>query len=164
MCREIPLTKGMVAIVDEADFEWLSRFKWCASKGNSGEFYAVRNLRKGSKPRQVLMHREIISAQERELVDHRNHDTLDNRRENLRKATKQQNQSNQRPQNGRTSAFKGVCWDVAGKKWRAYIVVNKRQYSLGRFGDEKSAAAAYNHAAMELHGEFAYINNLEMPQ
>jgi hypothetical protein len=94
-------------------------------------------------------------------VDHINGDGLDNRKSNLRLATRAQNGCNLRPQQGKSSRFKGVAWHVCGK-WRAHISPNRTQIALGLFDDEIDAALAYDMAALAQFGEFARPNFLKV--
>ncbi len=158
---EIPLTQGKVAIVDEEDFEWLSKFKWCVfiirHKGTpTGKYYACRTLRINGRMTTVLMHREILK--EVKEIDHRDCDGLNNRRSNLRPASDFQNACNRSKQEGTSSRFKGVAWNKRKRNWEAYIKVNRKKQYLGNFGDEIDAALAYNKAAIQLFGEFANVN------
>jgi hypothetical protein len=106
------------------------------------------------------MHRQLLGLTDpSEQVDHRNHDGLDNRRENLRPCTNQQNQHNQRKRAGCTSRYKGVHWDFRNGSWRAAIKAEGRTIHLGRFQDEDDAARAYDDAARRLFGEFALTNS-----
>jgi hypothetical protein len=159
--KQICITRGLVALVDDCDFESLSKFKWCASKGNS-TFYAVRKERtEGNGRTTVKMHRQILGLSKGDgiYVDHRNHNGLDNRRENLRACTLSQNSCNQHIQiRPKSSQYKGVCWDNKRNKWRALIAVNRKRIYLGWFTSEIEAAKAYDQAAVKHHGEFAYVN------
>ena len=147
----IPLTRDKVAIVDSCDYLELIKYKWSASKlGNV--FYAVRN---GEGPN-VLMHREILEAPEGSMIDHINHNGLDNRRCNLRLCTRSQNGMN-RCKNA-NNRFKGVSWHKDIKKWRAQITVKGRRISLGYFFCIVKAAKAYDKAALRYYGVFANIN------
>lgn len=103
------------------------------------------------------MHRLIMNTPEGMLVDHINHDCLDNRKSNLRICTHAENARNKRPVIG-TSKYKGVYWDKTNKKWEAHIRKGKDVKYLGQFKCEKKAALAYNEKAKELFGEFAYLN------
>ena len=94
-------------------------------------------------------------------IDHINNVKDDNRIVNLREATGFQNQANQKPQVGKTSKYKGVCWSKQCCKWRAYIKVNYKTIHLGYYHNEEDAALAYNKAALEIFGEFAKINIIE---
>ena len=114
-----------------------------------------------SKPAvQVRLHRLIAGAGDGLMVDHINGDILDNRRSNLRICTNKQNQRNQRLRQNNSTGFKGVCvsrWGGASRRYIAGIRVNKRQIQLGRFASAEEAARAYDRAALEHFGEFAWI-------
>jgi len=159
--RKIPLTRGKFAIVDDDDFEKLAGYKWFAVK-NGRSFYAhrMKNSKK-ARPRQILvqMHRVILNAPDGVLVDHINHNGLDNRKANLRLATIEQNSWNRRKNPGNfTSKYKGVSWHKLSRKWHARIVYKQKWISIGYFDDEQSAARAYDEKAKELFGDFAYLN------
>jgi hypothetical protein len=92
-------------------------------------------------------------------LDHVNGDKLDNRKENLRRATQQENLRNKAKTESKTSSkYKGVSWHSTANRWRAYIVVDYKQIYLGLFDSEEDAAVAYNVKASELFGEFARLN------
>ena len=161
--RRIPLTRGQFAIVDVEDYERLSKYKWYAGiNTNDRDFYAKRiNTSNDTRPktRFIMMHREILNVPDGLLVDHINHNTLDNRRANLRPATKQQNSWNQRKKRGNyTSRYKGVHFNKSMNRWGARLVYNGKDIPIGYFDDEKSAARAYDAKASELFGEFATPN------
>lgn len=161
MSRVIELTRGYVAVVDDEDYEELSRHKWGAHI-DKNNVYARRLQRKteygNSKPKPVYMHRQILGVADRRIdVDHRDHDGLNNRRQNLRLGSRSQNNGN-RLKSGGTSVFKGVCWDPENGKWRAQIHLGGKKRCLGRFVDEEVAAKAYDSAAREQFGEFARLN------
>lgn len=154
----IPLSQGKVAIVDAADYEALSQFKWHA-RGEELTFYAARNLLLPNGKRGiVLMHRAIMNPAPERFIDHVNHDGLDNRRANLRDCSKGENQRNTTSRRGSSSQFLGVGWDANNSKWRAKIEINGRQFHLGRYADETEAARAYDAAAVKYHGQFANPN------
>jgi len=156
--REIPLTQGKVVLVDEEDFAWLAQFKWYASK-RKHTWYAMRNIRKPDGRRTATtMHAVMMNVGPGLEVDHENGDGLDNRRSNLRVATKDQNQQNVRCKSNNTSGFKGISWDRNARKWGARLEVSKRRIYLGLFEDAEDAARAYDAAALEHHGEFARLN------
>ncbi|AYA77376.1 Fis family transcriptional regulator [Bacillus sp. Y1] len=151
--KEIPLTKGMVAIVDDEDFEWLSKFNWRYHKG-----YASRTtLLRYGKRKTVLMHREII-GNVAEQVDHIDGNRLNNTRENLRAASRSENCRNTKSRTGSTSEYKGVSFDKGNKKWRARIKVEYKEMFLGYFNNPHDAARMYNFWAKDLFGEFARLN------
>ncbi len=153
MSRLIPLTQGKFAVVDDADYEWLSQWKWTAQRTPHG-FYAIRQ----EKGKLVLMHRLINDTPEGFGTDHRDGDGLNNRRLNLRTATQLQNMMNRKGKRGGTSKFKGVWADPNPrnrKLWRSAIRLNGRLKYLGRFATEEEAGAAYATAAKHHFGEFA---------
>lgn len=141
-----------VAIVDKRDFKHLSRFCWYWHDG-----YARRLVWKGSA---ILMHREILGANGDELCDHINGNRMDNRRDNLRIATRTQNSQNQKIRSDNSSGYKGVSWSSRNKKWMAQIQVNKKKIHIGYFGLATDAANAYDSAAREHFGEFAKTNGM----
>jgi len=158
----IELTQGKVTIVDDEDFEYLNQFKWYAMEKRRGDFYALRGRRRSEKgSRQIYMAREIMNNPKGLLVDHRDHNTLDNRKENLRICTKAENCRNQRKQNGCSSVHKGVSWHIRRKKWQGKIKVNGKTIYLGFFVDEDDAARAYNASARKYFGFYACLNVIE---
>jgi hypothetical protein len=159
MTKEIQLTQGKIALVDDADYEWLNQWKWYAFKNRSGAWYARRFKKTDLRPRvNVFMHRLILNAREGMEVDHANHDTLDNRRENLRECTKSQNMHNAGKNKRNTTGYKGVWWKSTDNQYAAAIKINGKRIYLGRFTDPVKAALAYDEAAKKYHGEFAYLN------
>lgn len=160
--KEIPLTQGKVTLVDDADYEWLSRFKWkllIPNKRNHN-LYAYRQVCKNGKVSNIWMHREILGTPEGFDTDHINHDGLDNRRANLRIATIPQNHWNQRHIKKTNSGFKGVHWSKTNKQWIARICLNGKRLFLGGFRDRIEAAKAYNEAAIKFCGGFARLNEI----
>ena len=151
--RTIPLTQGQSTIVDDADYEALSQHKWYANKVRN-TWYAARAI--GSN--KVLMHREILRVPKGMETDHKNHDGLDNRRQNLSICTTAQNQQNMKysGNKNKTSRFKGVYFQAG--KWAVQIKHQGTIYPLGRFAIEEDAARAYDKKARELWGDFAYLN------
>jgi hypothetical protein len=157
--KEIELTQGYKAIVDDADYDELNKFKWYASKYRN-TFYALRATYTDGK-HIIKMHRQILGLTKGDgkLADHINHNGLDNQRFNLRVCTQTENNCNQQLQTrSKSSRFKGVSWDKANNKWFAKIKVNKTITFLGRFTSETEAAKTYDAAAIKYHGEFACLN------
>ncbi|MCJ7778070.1 MAG: AP2 domain-containing protein [Sedimentisphaerales bacterium] len=157
--RKIPLGDSFFAIVDPNDFYWLNKSHWSPRK-NRGGVYAVRFINvPGKKTTISSMHRVIMNPPRGLLVDHKNLNTLDNTRTNLRLATCSQNMFNKKKIKSVTSSrFIGVCFHKSSKKWGAYIKYGPKMTWLGTFDDEIEAALAYDEAAMKHHGEFARLN------
>ena len=155
MSREVPLTQGKAAIVDDEDFDWLSQYKWVYHKG-----YAVRSatISKGRR-KHVYMHRLINNTPEGKLTDHINGNSLDNRRKNLRSATNAENGRNRKVSSNNTSGYKGVRKFNNGK-WITTIRYNGRRIYIGLFKDKHEAAKAYNEKALELFGVYARLNEI----
>ena len=153
--KKIPLTQGLFALVDDEDFEWLSQWKWWIQEAGQ-TFYAVRGIRKNGKLTVVLMHRLIIGARDEFLVDHKNGYGLDNRRFNLREATRAQNKINVHHLNrNNTSGVTGVGWYGRTQQWRAQITVNKKVKTIGYFDDKDDAIAARKENEKRYFGEYA---------
>ena len=156
--KEILLTQGKVALVDDEDFEVLNKVKWAAHK-MSNIFYAARNGTPiNGKQKTILMHREILRPPKELHVDHVDHNGLNNQRHNLRIATRSQNMHNQGKRINNTSGYKGVCWDKQNKKWRTQIKLNGKIIFLGYFPTKEDAHTAYVKACHKYHGEFARPN------
>ena len=157
--RRIGLTDRKFAIVDEAEYYRLGNFGWCA-KTCFGKTYAIRfadTPKRGAVT--ISMHREIMNAPAGLLVDHRNRNTLDNRRANLRLATYSQNGCNSRIDKTKASSrFRGVRFIKKTGKWAANIRINGKKTWLGSFDSEIDAARAYDEAAKKYHREFARLN------
>ena len=151
--REIVLSKGKVAFVDDIDYPRLMKYKWYLSG-----YYAACRLPKSIFDNKIVsMHRFIMNVTDTIVeVDHINHNKLDNRKCNLRIATKSQNQANARIQSNNTSGFKGVYWHKKDKRW---MVMCKGKY-IGSFVDINMAALAYNKRALEIYGNYAFVNEL----
>lgn len=155
MVKEITLTKCKISLVDDADYEKISIWKWHYSNG-----YAMRRetIAQGQS-KIVLMHRVILGL-DSDRIDHQNRNTLDNRRINLRPATAKENAYNACNHSDSKSGYKGVHWRKDNKKWKARIHYDGRQIHLGTFIDPKEAAKAYNAAAIKFYGQFAYLNEV----
>ncbi|MDQ0154944.1 HNH endonuclease [Robertmurraya andreesenii] len=155
--KEIPLSKGRVALVDDDMFDYLNQWSWFYHKNG----YAMRSYRKDGRYMKDRMHRLVLNAPKGYDVDHINGNKLDNRKCNLRIATRSQNNYNKTTQSNSSSGFKGVSWSKQRNKWRARIHVNKKEIHLGFFEYAIDAALAYNEAAIKVHGEFARLNELD---
>ena len=158
LTKTIALTQGKVALVDDSDYEWLSKWKWCACKSRY-TYYACRTVWiTKSKSTTIKMHRLILNAPKGMDVDHRGHDGLNNQRHNIRICTRSENKQNSRSYKNRLSAFKGLCWVERNRRWKSQITQNKKTIFLGYFHKEIDAAKAYDVKAKELFGEFAFTN------
>lgn len=154
--RAIPLTRGMVAIVDADDFERLRKYRWMTNVGPHGNFYAIRYEYHKRRGTGFLMHRDLLGPPPHLMVDHKDGNGLNNTRANLRLATASQNMCN-RKRGWSTSGYRGVSKQRS--KWVAYITPHGgKQMNLGTFDTAEEAARARDAAARELHGEFASLN------
>jgi hypothetical protein len=156
--RRIYLGEGEWTILDQEDYYRLGNFNWTIN-GSGNRYYAVRNVKtETGKTKRVYMHREIMNPPPGLCVDHKNNDSLDNRRENLRLATRSQNMQNRPKRKNTTSKYIGVHFVKATGKWDARIRYEGKLILLGRFDSEIDAARAYDAAARKYHGEFARLN------
>lgn len=152
---EVPLSQGLVALIDAADAERVLAHKWTARR-SVNTFYALRNIYHRGEPRRTVFLHAFLTGYL--LTDHRNGNGLDNRRANLREATRTENNRNVGQRSDNTSGFKGVSWNKQRQKWVAYIMIDKRQRFLGHYDNPEDAAHAYDAAAREGFGEFAWVN------
>lgn len=151
--KQIKLSRGLIALVDDEDFEYLSQWKWSAHKGGN-TFYATRTIWKGSIQNKVRMHRLILNTPKGMQVDHIDHNGLNNQKHNIRNCNVQQNHFNVRSVS--TTGYHGVYYD---KKYiKACIQYNGKGIHIGNFKREIDAARAYDQKAKELFGDFAYLN------
>ena len=163
--KTIPLTQGFRAIVDDEDFDRVSRYKWIAwtkkENGRIVQVYASRTFRRpNGKQRTEQLHRFILDIWDERHVDHINRDALDCSRDNMRTCTNQQNNYNKGKRRDSTSGYKGVSWYPRYGKWVVRIGFGKSRRFLGYFTSPEAAALAYNEAAKKLHGDFAVLNRV----
>jgi hypothetical protein len=164
MVKEIPLGRGMFALVDDEDYDRITVHPWRTLKNRDGKFYVIGNpSMKGKLTRTTLyMHREIIPVPFGMEIDHINGNRLDNRKSNLRVCDRQQNCMNaSKRKDATTSKFKGVGFDKRCGKWRARVMLDRKEHWCGHYELEHDAAIAYNSKAKELFGEFARLNEVD---
>lgn len=158
--KQIPLIHNKFALVDDEDFDLISKYRWVILKSG----YAINSTyirgsgRKNQKQLQIFMHKLIMNQQKGIIVDHINGNKLDNRKENLRIATKTQNNYNKTKTPNSSSIYKGVYWDKKYKFWASEITVNYKKYFIGYFNNELHAGMAYDIWARECQEDFAKLN------
>lgn len=151
--KEIQLTQGRVAQVDDEDYKYLTEnFSWCVS-GKPGNEYVTMN---GNS---ITMHRLIMSVPDGVDIDHKDHNGFNNQKENLRACSETQNMWNMRPHKGRR--FKGVHLRKDNSFYAAYIYQYGKRFHLGQYNTEVEAALAYNAAAILWRDEFACLNEVD---
>jgi hypothetical protein len=153
--KKIRLTQDKFALVDDADYEKVSQYKWFYKIGYAARQQHIGMVEGKQIQRTVFMHRLILDAPEGLEVDHKNMDGLDNRRKNIRLATRTQNQINRGPQQDNTSGYKGVLWAKQNRKWRAYITIKGKTIHLGLYENIEDAAKRRQEVEKQLYGEFA---------
>ena len=160
--REIPLSQSKVARVDNADYDLVSQHTWSAVQGQN-TWYAHTNIRVNGKHTILVMHRLILGLEpsDKKHTDHVDHNGLNNQRTNIRVCSRSQNAANSQKHKDGRCKYKGVCYNRGMKRvkrWWARIVVDYKTVSLGYFKTAEQAAMAYDLAAMERFGEYAYCN------
>lgn len=145
--------------MDDEDFESLSRHKWQAVKDHNG-FYAAGSIKNDAGVwKCIRMHRHILGLFDPKIcVDHKNGNTLDNTKNNLRACSPSENARNRKTVKHSTSGYKGVYWNKPTRKWFAHIKFNYKDLHIGSFDCKIEAAKAYDQKAKELHGDFARLN------
>lgn len=141
------------AIVDDDDYRWLSTMDWHVTRkrGTQNYYYHTRVNGKWIKMHRMILGNPVLN------IDHVNHITNDNRRDNLRIIPKYLNDANRRTCYG-SSKYKGV--QKSRRRWRAVIVINRIKYNIGTYSTQESAAIAYNKSAKAAWGDHAYLNEV----
>lgn len=159
--RFIELANGRLCRVDAEDFDYLNNWWWSEHKRPAGLSYAIRAAVHG----QTKMHRLILEARgligPRDLIDHCNGDGLDNRKQNLRKATHAQNMRNRKLPEHNTTGFYGLMRSPTEGKWLVRIREGGKSFYYGTYSDQIEAACAYNVAAVKHFGEYARLNRMD---
>lgn len=152
--RELQLTRGKVALIDDEDWARCATRRWYASRADQKReaWYALTSI----DGRTVYLHRFIMDAESGVLIDHANRDGLDCRRENLRRASQSQNSQNRINERPPASGYRGVYRDKAA--WRVKIQIEGKQINGGQYATPVEAARVYDRRALELFGEFAVLN------
>lgn len=147
--KQIPLTKGFSAQIDDSDYELVKNYNWYYNEGYAKAYY---------KGKRIRMHRLILGAKGNQQVDHRNRNRLDNRRSNLRICSRKENNRNITMRKDNTSGYKGVSLDKTTGHWRPIVYVNGKPKTCGQFKEKRHAALAYDLWATFFHGEYASTN------
>jgi ribosomal protein L19 len=159
--KEILLTQGKIALVDDEDYCWLSQYKWHLRNGTNTS-YATRHAWIKNKRVTIDMHRDILKLVpgDKKLTDHKDRNGLNNQKENLRTASVSMNIYNRimNIKRGKTSKFRGVCWSTQRKKWKASITYRKQVKHLGFFNSQMEAALVYDNAAIKYYPDLAILN------
>jgi hypothetical protein len=148
--KYIKLTKGKRTIIDDDDFDRVSKKKW-----NFDGRYAMG----WHNGKHIRLHKFIMGEKDNLQIDHINEDKLDNRKCNLRFCTRSENIHNKRSSRKNTSGFRGVCWDKERNKWMAYININGKRKTIGRFLDKNEAARMYNNFVIMYYSDSRWLNN-----
>jgi hypothetical protein len=159
--KEIPLTQGKVALIDDEDYERAMKHKWSAHKSSKGPaFYVHCRLNAWN----IELHRFILGLKRGDgiMIDHRNGNGLDNQKSNLRICTSSSNQWNHRKYINNTSGYIGVDYHKSSKRWRVQSSKNSNRIYLGSFNNKRQAVIARDKAVLHLHGEFASLNLPEL--
>jgi hypothetical protein len=161
------LTQNKIGIIDAEDWDKIKNHNWYTEKGNS-TFYVVTNINKGKHQSQLRLHRLITNENNPEVfIDHKDFNGLNNKKNNLRKCTRNQNLQHSRKYKNTKNKFKGVCLMRTKRKekvyfyWVSQIRFNKKLLYLGTYKTELDAALAYNNKAKELFGDFALLNTIQ---
>ena len=152
MTKILSLLRGQTTRVDDSDYPYLAQFRWRLNSAG----YAIRSEQRGGRVFVVCLHRQLLGARRGQVVDHIDHDKLNNTRANLRIITQQENLRYRRCFGNNRSGFKGVTRQHG--KWHPRITVDSQILHLGFWGDPETAARVYDAAALQLFGDYALLN------
>lgn len=161
MTVEIKLTRGFVAIIDKEDYESVRQFKWRVTEAYNDTFYATTWMRIKGKGRHVYLHRFLMQSPKNKKVSFNNGNSLDCRRENLSILTNSERQLKSRLGKNNSTGYRGVSFNKAAGKYKAYIKKDKKLLYLGLFETAEEAAQTYNEKAKRLFGKFARLNEIK---
>jgi hypothetical protein len=159
--KKIKLTRGYEAIVDDEDYEHLNQFKWAAQPKGDGSIYAYRMSRRTysfEKRHNIRMHRDIVNCPENKVVDHINHNTLDNRKVNLRISSHTENMRNRKLQKNNKLGTPGISFVPVNTNnpWRVTIRIGEKwPHYVGSYETKELAEQAYKDASIQYHGKFS---------
>lgn len=153
---EFVLSDGTITLIDAEDLARVSAYTWCLSKTKCGQIRAFRHKSKDNP--YWLLHRFILSAPDGVVIDHKDGDTLNNTKSNLRICTQAENSRNRRRSKRNVSGYKGVIYEARINRWRAQIAYDGRAVVIGRYKTAERAARAYDRIARLCHGDFARTN------
>ncbi len=164
--KEIKLTNSeRVALVDDEDFEEISKYKWHFHGGRARTTrHDPKKYKETARRSRIVgtyMHRMLLKAGPTDEIDHVDRNPLNNKKSNLRFCTRSQNIQNTPRRAMGSNTYKGVTYRKESGAWRARIVVNGKRLSLGEGRDPKELARLYNAAALKYHGAFAHLNTIE---
>jgi hypothetical protein len=157
-CKKLPLNDGLYALVGVKDYAKLINKTWRADRDGNGDWRVVRGSWVNKRRSTVPLSKEIMNPPKGFVVDHKNHDTLDHRRRNLRIVTFSQNGYNTRGKN-KKGLHRGVYWHRRDKLWGARIGVEGKQVNLGYRKSYDAACKLYDNAAIKYHGKYRYKAN-----
>lgn len=156
--KQIISSQGDPILVDDDVYEWLAALKWTVRRTTRRTLYAKTTFRDADgKQQNVLMHRMILGVQDGMVVDHIDHNGLNNQRHNLRVCTPKENARNSLRKRGSLTP-KGVFFVQRDRRYQAAIYIDGKRVYLGSYLDPLEAAHAYNRAAIKYFGEFAALN------
>lgn len=156
--KEIPLTRGYVAMVDDEDYDWLMQWKWCAQRLPNGHVRAMRGIKPQGVHKVLYMHREIMKTPTGMEVDHIDHNGLNNQKSNLRNCSHRDNLHNHKVRNG--LGYKGLQIRKGENGISVGITVDYVRIYLGSYPLDQviEAARCYDRAALKYFGDFAHLN------